>query len=477
MQRVLNAMDGVRFAIGNKGLWLIRIAVLSTVALSRGNTASYFSETDRDRIESFWNHAGRFTVSPPKETFTKGPWVVRLTPEGSTWLYKFESGRGIGKGANPRPNLPSYEVQRSWEQWVNQKVSFDRYIAGKSAAEINYRFVGHSTNTMPLAEDPGPEPDSLRAFMGDAPSFAAAVVPNEYVVTFEDGSQVKMADNPAMRPNYPYYRFAQGVMFSGEPVKSIPPQELGALFTDAGISPSEAKVMKAVSCLEGGFDSINTYDTGFVSVGMIQFACLSKGAGSLGQVLLREKEESPSSFEFDFHRYGLDVTSTGSLVALDIDRGYVLEGTAAAKQIINDKRLVAVFEHAGQKSRAFRVAQLQVAKEQYYPSQDLIAVKLNGQVTQCHVGEVVRSEAGLATLMDRKVNTGRIDPLPALLNQVSAQYGCRTADELASHERDVVAAMKLRKDYLSEPELTQPGGTTARVTPMLSRHGGRRARR
>ena len=234
--------------------------------------------------------------------------------------------------------------------------------------------------------------------------------------------------------------------------------------------------MKAVSTLEGGFDSVNTYDTGYVSVGMIQFACLSKGAGSLGQVLLKQKQRYPESFERDFRQYGVDVSPTGSLVVLDLDSERVLEGASAAKAIINDKRLASIFEHAGQTSRAFRVAQLMIAKQEYYPSEDALAVKVNGEVIEGKVGDFVHSEAAMATLMDRKVNTGNLDPLPWVLARIAEQRNCHSPADLALHEREVVAALTLRKNYLEEPGLTKPV-EFQREASLTSRHGVRRVRK
>ena len=249
-----------------------------------------------------------------------------------------------------------------------------------------------------------------------------------------------------------------------------------SIFQAAGVTDSQQRVMKAVSVLEGGFDSVNTYDTGYVSVGLLQFACLSKGSGSLGTVLLREKESDPQAFNQDFRQYGLDVTPTGSLVALDIDSGTVLEGPAAARKIISDKRLIAVFQHSGHKSRAFQVAQVSTAINQYYPGNDAIAVNVNGQVISGRVGDFVRSEAGMATLMDRKVNTGNLGPLASVLSQVGSQCGCRDASDFASHEREIVSAMKYRKDYTQDPSLSQPGGIGSRDATKTypSRHSSSR---
>ena len=71
----------------------------------------------------------------------------------------------------------------------------------------------------------------------------------------------------------------------------MPDARLKALFAAAGFTGSEQRVMKAVSRLEGGFDSVNTYDTGFVSIGFIQFITEGEGKGSLLEVLQQEKAD------------------------------------------------------------------------------------------------------------------------------------------------------------------------------------------
>ena len=62
----------------------------------------------------------------------------------------------------------------------------------------------------------------------------------------------------------------------------------------------------------------------------------------------------------------------------------------------------------------------------------------------------------MATLMDRKVNRGNI----RLINEVAAKLmqekQLKTPQELAAHERDLVAAMKYRHDFLADPTLGQP---------------------
>jgi hypothetical protein len=276
------------------------------------------------------------------------------------------------------------------------------------------------------------------------------------VVMFPDGDSINLNDNPPMRHRYAYYRFSEGVMSAGARVKDLSQEEMDDLFKQAGVSASEQRVMKAVSLLEGGFDSVNTYDTGYVSVGLIQFACLSGGGGSLGAVLRRQKLAYPSAFERDFRQYGLDVTDDGLLLALDLLTGEQLEGAEAAKKIIEDKRLIAVFQKAGRLSREFRISQLQIAKEQYYPAGDTITVNSGRGVLTGRISDFISSEAGMATLMDRKVNTGKVDPLASVVAQFVNQTGVSSLAELSAYERNIVQAVKFRKDYLQDSSLSQP---------------------
>ena len=456
---------------------LFKVIALAGVANSFTQVDSYFSSSEKRDVQAYWRQSGRYDINPAADPETKGPWQVRLTPEGSAWLWKYNNVRGLGKNATASVQPAQNADQKGAESWINQRIAYDRWLAGRAVAEANSRFTGRSLSNPAGAEqsDPGPEPAGLMRLVGPAPSFAAAVSPSEYTVRFDDGTQIVLDDNPPMRPRYAYYRFPQGVMSAGTPIRSMSSSELDGLFAQAGIDPSAQRVMKAVSLLEGGFDSINTYDTGFVSVGCIQFACLSKGSGSLGAVLRREKENNAAAFQQDFRRYGLDVAPDGSLVAVDPETGAVQTGTAAARLIISDKRLIAVYKHAGQKSDAFRVAQLQIAKEQFYPSEDTITVQADGQLVNARVADIIRSEAGMATLMDRKVNTGKIDPLPAIVTQVAAQNGCRSLDEIASHEKEIIVALKYRKDYTQDDTLSQPcdARTSRRTVEYSSRHGGR----
>src|SRR5262249_49827049 len=266
--------------------------------------------------------------------------------------------------------------------------------------------------------DPGPIPPGLLETVGNPPPFANAVVPLQHTVTFEDGDTYAYTDNVQLRPRYAYYRFPQGTVAYGTALRDMPEAELNALFAAAGMSPSEQRIARAVSRLEGGFETINTYDTGFVSVGFIQFVTLESGRESLSEVLAQEKVNQPADYLRDFRRFGIDIDAAGQLAVVDPSTGAELIGPPAVLKVIEDKRLAAVFQRAGRRSPAFRVAQIRVARAHYWPAADPVAVKVGGQEVNGTVADVIRSEAGMATLFDRKVNRGTIVPFADVLARV-----------------------------------------------------------
>lgn len=255
-------------------------------------------------------------------------------------------------------------------------------------------------------------------------------------------------------------------------MKAVAADRLQHLFRLAGVSDSEARVMRSVSMLEGGFDSINTYDTGFVSVGFIQFACLREGSGSLGAMLASYKANDGDQYQKDFRDFGIDVTSTGALAVIDPTTGSEIYGAEAAQRIIEDKRLIAVFQRAGQKSDPYVAAQIRAAKQMFYPADDAVTVTVDGETLAGKVSDVIKSEAGMATLMDRKVNTGGLGQFSAVINDVAAQVRPKSMADLAKFEMEIVAQMKYRKDYLADSGLSQPSGD-ARGYSRASRGGGK----
>lgn len=418
-----------------------------------------FRPEERERVLEYWRAAGRLSVSDREKAATEGPWVSRLTPEGSQWLWKYSFLSG-GKTASGTPlggNRPANF--HAWDAWIEAKYAYDAWVAAESARFLNADVLdGAAALGGPPPPDPGPMPSELRASIGDPPALCRPVRPQRYLITFHD-MQLAYEDHVPVRPKYAYYRWNEGVMSGGKPLRSWDAAELAQLFQQAGMSEAERRVFLAVSGLEGGFDSVNTYDTGWVSVGFIQFAALSSGSGSLGEVLREWKSLSPTSFEQEFRRFGLDVTPDGALVALHLDTGQELAGPDAARQIIRDKRLAAVFQRAGRVSPEFRVAQVRVAHHMYYPAAMPLTIRFPNYSARISVGDLITSEAGLAVLMDRKVHTGALGPLEDQIHQLIQKWGLTELGELAEFEWEIVSALLYRRDFLSDASLSRPRQT------------------
>ncbi len=435
-------------------------AAIFCLALLGGQVraASLFTDEERARIVAFWNEPGRFQSTLPLYPPGDGPWQVRLTPEGSRWFLAYQRAIG-GSAAPPTMDAPGSTPRSAvWEKWVQTRLEADRWSARATADAANaaLQLPPVAAGTSPPPPPPGPIPPDLLATVGNPPVLARAVTPLLHTVAFEDGEAYPLQDHVAVRPRYAYYRFPQGVMALGPQLRTLPESELDALFQACGFSPSEQRVAKAVSRHEGGFESINTYDTGYVSVGFIQFASLEAGKGSLSAVLLHQKRTRPEEFERDFRRYGLDVDESGTQVCVDPGTGAELAGPVAISRIVDDRRLIAVFQRAGRRSQAFRVAQLQIAKLRYWPGDDPVRLLAGGQEHTGKVSDVIRSEAGLATLFDRKVNRGSIAPFPEVVARVMETHGLSSLAAAGAYEREIIAALKYREDFLANAELGQP---------------------
>ena len=75
------------------------------------------------------------------------------------------------------------------------------------------------------------------------------------------------------------------------------------------LSPSAIAVMKAVSLNEGKFDGINTYDRGFLSMGIFQWTLgQDDRMGELPALLKKIKSFFPGTFQSYFSTHGIDVS-------------------------------------------------------------------------------------------------------------------------------------------------------------------------
>ncbi len=420
------------------------------------NTAkvALFTPQERAAIVAYWSAPGRYEVGAPQNAATKGPWTVRLTPDASRWFWAYQ--RAVAGPGKPPPNA-DVKAAPPWEKWVQAKLDFDRAAAQRSADAANRALIPTlPAASIPDVPPPGPIPTDLLEAVGNPPPFAAMAAPRRYRVVFDDADTYAFTDHPVMRARYAYYRWDMGVMDAGTPVRQMSNADLDAIFAAAGMTPSEARACKAVSRLEGGFDAVNTYDTGWVSIGFIQCISGENGTGSLMGVLDREKADTPEAYLRDFRRYGIDVTDNGVLAVVDPSTGAELVGNEAVRKVIEDKRLTACFQKAGRRSLEFRTAQVKVAKSHYWPAEDRVKITHNGRAFEFAVKDVIRSEAGMATLFDRKVNRGSIAPFGDVVARVMAERKCATIADVARYEREIVAALRFRADFLADSTLSQP---------------------
>ena len=213
-------------------------------------------------------------------------------------------------------------------------------------------------------ESPRSVPSDLMAAAGGPPPAAFRGVQSLYTVSLPGVNQkMQFLDHP-VDPDYPYLINPTGIDNEGIPVYTRP--DTPHLMRLAGLNHDQRLVFQKVSEKEGGFEAVNTYDTGYVSVGFIQFAAMRSGDGSLARLLEHMRAESPKDYLHYFQKFGIDVDDRHSLSVVDPWTGKVLHGAEAVDAIIYDKRLTAVFYHAGQGSEGFQRAQIEEALNEYY---------------------------------------------------------------------------------------------------------------
>lgn len=402
-------------------------------------------------------------MTAPDNASQVGVWQVRLTTDGSLWLWNYQ--KAVAGGAKIPPSQVAKIADDSpfapWEKWVTARIAYDRWQAQKTADSANAAIGITPKKNKYTAEEapfPGPIPPDLLAACGNPPAFASAVTPLSYRITFDDGDAYSYTDNPRMSPRFRYYRFARGVNTGGTATKDLSGSERADLFKAAGLTPGEQHIFEAISKEEGGFDAVQSYDTGYVSIGFIQFITAVDGRTDLSHVLQQERTDTPDAYYQDFKRFGIDVRPDLTMVVVDPVTGAELAGPEAVMKVIDDKRLMAVFQRAGRKT-PFRVAQIKVAKSFYWPTDDTVNVKLaDGTQLSGKVGDIIHSEAGLAVLLDRKINTGNWRPLEDVVARVMAAHKCpcKSVTEACQYEKEIVEAMKYRFDALNDPTLAKP---------------------
>ncbi len=405
-----------------------------------------FTVSEAAAVRRWWADPSRYQVNDQMSASEGGPYTVAPTVEGSVWLLAYYKAFFPGQPILPdRPPVPTTPSQRRAAQRIEARFQEDWSLASKDAAALNQ-------GLDPAPTPPGDRLDGLSPTLGPAPRFAQAFRAKRYTVVFPDAT-VFASDNVKLDRGFPYLRATDGI--------DVPGFANGAGVWEAalmrvGATGDKGKVLQAVSGLEGGFDCVNTYDTGRVSVGVVQFASMADGSGSLGSLLRAFKRDDPSGFQVAFRRYGVDVTSSGVLAVLDPATGCEVQGQAAVRRIQADKRLTAVFVRAGRVSAAFRGEQIHMALAMFWPGDRVVDWQSGGRRFSARLGEVFRSQAGMATVMDRLVNTGDVSAVLAVVRDRAVASGAKGAADLSNQESRLIRELRYRQDFMLLAGLTKP---------------------
>jgi len=419
-----------------------------------------FTEQEVNNIKQRWQSEGAYSIVKTNEirqTASYAKWnklaneaLERFTSESKvedmkTWIRQYESHESWKLDQeNPEPPDPG-ENPEPPDPGENPEPPDPGTTPGElSSATVNRRRNGRVVEIV-VGNAPMPAYRKVKDYNVTLPG-------NEGVYTFRD--------NP-VRSNYKYFTTDTGIAKSGRKIKDR--QNIDDLFDAAGLTEATVKkVMKKVSAEEGGFEGVNTYDTGYISIGCFQFTSQKKGNGSLGDVLREMKRIDPKSFKRYFHDMGIDV-SDHDLIAINLSNGQVLRGEEAVATIIDDKRLTAVFYNVGLKDRSFWVSQLKTGYKQYYIAVQKFEVKEGDVTISGEYGDVLKSEAGKTAIMDFGVQRGvssAKDKFRRKCAELIRIYNINTLEELAKYEVEIIPEVKNRIDILTDPELSQPTPVT-----------------
>jgi hypothetical protein len=318
-------------------------------------------------------------------------------------------------------------------------------------------------------KDPGNAPAEITKAAGAVPSSPFRIV-HKWDVTMPDKHPYAYRDDPIKYP-YKYMQTeAGGIDAMGVPLARR--TDVNTLFDLAGITDTaQRKGIRMVSAKEAAFENVQTYDTGFVSVGAIQFTTGATGDGTMVGLLKTAKAIDPTGYATFFHDLGIDIEKKGGkeqLVVVDPATGNIREGADAVQAIISDKRLTAVFQNAGENWQNYRVAQLKSAIAQYWVTGHSFTVMVehtgaDGKTSKISltgtIGDVLKSEAGMVALLDRSVQMGQFGApvtFQKACQHIADVYRPQSIEELAGFEAWIIPKIQNRIDVLHEGTLSQP---------------------
>ncbi len=425
------------------------------LALTLGNLptetpAGLFSARESVAVVEFWNQPGRVIY---RDRDPARPHQPAATAEGSLWLYEYYKRRNPGEPLVPGqlPD-PRTERHRQWDRWIDEQMARDKAFAEACATWQNHGLTG-----LPHLSEASPMPPDLRALAGDPPAFYKTI--RAQIATVDLGRPLDFKLGVQTPPKYLYLRNELGVSASG-PAMSMPMSAVPAPLR---------KPIEAIARLEGTPASVNTYDTGGVSFGMFQFASLEDGRGSLGTLLGRFRAIAPDEYDRLLRRRGIDVDPTGRLSVIDPETGLECSGKDAVRVFRRDVRLVAALQVAALESPTIVRAQIELVQNRYNPLTAKANFTFQGRNVTIPLAKIFRSEAGIAILLDRLVNTGNLSEVDRLLALAAERVGSADAISLASLELDLCRQLTHRRNFLADQSLSQPAATAVSMPGTLAR--------
>ncbi|MDZ7767439.1 MAG: hypothetical protein U5K00_23985 [Melioribacteraceae bacterium] len=185
--------------------------------------------------------------------------------------------------------------------------------------------------------------------------------------------------------------------------------------THMGLNSSAINVMISVSENEGNLDAVNTWDNAFLSFGMYQWTLgTSTNPGELPALLKKIKLSSPTSFDQYFLSKELDVHEADDTTGYLSLNGRRL-GNAHDKEKLRTHEWTFRFWKAGQDEK---IQAIQI--EHAYKRLNLFYKSIHYRVDEFYISDLVKSEYGVALLLDNHVNRPGylVDTLKKTLNSV-----------------------------------------------------------
>jgi hypothetical protein len=168
----------------------------------------------------------------------------------------------------------------------------------------------------------------------------------------------------------------------------------------SGLSVSRAKILKAISSFEGGFDTVNTYDKAGVTWGFVQWTGASHS--DLTQALSIIKQRYPEAFARSFEAYGIDIVKD-QIVITSLDSSGRLVGEMAAAAIVKDPRLAAALSHAG-RNKDVQKGEIEAAEK--IEIEAALQMKIEAGGHSFTAGQIMTSEYGVGLLANSYVHSG-----------------------------------------------------------------------